>query len=127
MKLFNSKQLNLYVLRLVNDKYYVGSTFENVHLRIKQHSQGLGAKWTKLYKPIEILEIFKTYNRFDEDKYTKMYMSEFGIENVRGGSYTKINLDNYQIQALKLELKTANNQCFKCGKYGHYASECDNL
>lgn len=125
MKLYNHKQFNLYILKLTNNKYYIGTTYKNVHLRIREHLKGIGAKWTKLYKPVNILETFKTFDKFDEDKYTKIYMNEFGIENVRGGSYSKINLEQYQIKALELEFKTANNQCFKCGKLGHLASRCN--
>lgn len=117
---------NLYVLKLTKDKYYIGTTNKEITVRFLQHEQGNGTKWTQLYKPISIIETLKTSNKFDEDKWTKMYMNKYGIDNVRGGSYCQINLEDYQIKALKLELKTANNLCFKCGKIGHYASQCIN-
>lgn len=115
---------NLYVLKLIKDKYYVGITYRDLSIRFSQHQQGIGASWTKLYKPISIIETLKTSNKFDEDKWTKMYMNKYGIENVRGGSYVKINLEKFQIKALKIELCTANNLCFKCNKFGHFASKC---
>jgi len=124
MKINLIKPVNLYVLKLINDKYYIGITQKDLWVRFLQHKQGDGASWTQLYKPVSIVETLKTTNKFDEDKWTKMYMNEYGIENVRGGSYTKINLDEFQIKALKLELKTANNICFICGKHGHFASQC---
>lgn len=127
MKINQLKPVNLYVLKLIKDKYYVGITQKDLGARFLQHEQGIGASWTKLYKPISIIETLRTTNRFDEDKWTKMYMDKYGIENVRGGSYTKINLDEYQLKALKLELKTVNNLCFKCGKSCHFASECMNM
>lgn len=51
-------------------------------------------------------------------------MEMYGIDNVRGGSYTKIKLDDYQLRALELELRTAKDLCFRCGKPGHFALEC---
>ncbi len=119
-----ANSFNLYVLRLIKDKYYVGITHNDPLIRFNQHKYGIGAQWTKLYKPLNIVETFKSTNMFDEDKLTKMYMNKFGIENVRGGSYAKINLEEYQLKALKMELCTANNLCFKCGKRGHFAFNC---
>jgi len=118
---------NIYVLKLLQDKYYIGKTYKDINQRFTQHYKGIGAEWTKLYKPIKMIEFFQTTNKFQEDLITKKYMDKFGIENVRGGSYCKINLDDYQLKALKLELKTANNLCFKCGTYGHFVSECKKL
>lgn len=114
----------IYVLKLVQGKYYIGKTYKDINKRFIQHSKGYGAKWTKIYKPIKMIEFFQTTNKFQEDLSTKKYMDKFGIENVRGGSYTKINLDNCQLRVLELELKTANDLCFKCGNSGHFASEC---
>jgi hypothetical protein len=124
MKTNLTNPFNLYVLKLIKDKYYVGITQKDLFSRFLQHKHGIGSSWTQLYKPISIVETLMTTNKFDEDKLTKMYMDKYGIDNVRGGSYTKINLEEYQIKALKLELCTANNLCFKCGKLGHFASRC---
>ena len=124
MKINFKDRFNLYVLKLIKGKYYVGITYKNISVRVYQHEIGIGSEWTKLYKPISIIETLKTNNIFEEDKYTKMYMNKFGIENVRGGSYTKINLEEYQKKALELELRSANQLCFKCGKLGHFASKC---
>jgi predicted GIY-YIG superfamily endonuclease len=116
--------LNIYVLKLISNKYYIGKTYNDVAIRFNQHQKGFGSSWTKLYKPINMIEFFQTTDKFKEDSYTKKYMEIYGIENVRGGSYTKINLDDYQLKALEVELRTANDLCFICGKHGHFASKC---
>jgi len=125
MKINYTKLYNLYVLKLIKNKYYVGITRKNVLDRLNQHKNGIGAEWTKIYKPISIIESFEINNIFEEDKYTKMYMNKFGIENVRGGSYAKINLEEYQQKTLKLELMSVNQLCYKCGKTGHFACNCN--
>ena len=48
-------------------------------------------------------------------------MFDYGIENVRGGSYTKITLDDWQLKALEHEFLSMGDKCFKCKKSGHIA------
>ena len=115
---------NIYALKLVNNKYYIGKTQYNVLTRFNKHVQGYGSQWTKLYKPIGIVEQFETIDKFAEDTWTKKYMDMFGLENVRGGSYANIVLSEWQIKALITELRTSNDLCFNCGKSGHFASQC---
>jgi hypothetical protein len=114
----------LYVLKLEQSKFYIGKTNKDVAKRFDEHIRGYGAVWTRLYKPIKLLEQIDNVDKFDEDKYTKIYMDKFGIDNVRGGSYTKIKLDDEEIKLIKKELMTANDLCFKCGSKGHFLSNC---
>ena len=47
----------LYVLKLEQEKYYIGITTRNVEIRAQEHRKGfLGARWTKKYKPIKIMD-----------------------------------------------------------------------
>ncbi len=114
---------SLYVLSLENGKYYVG-TSDNIETRILDHFSNDGSEWTKKYQPLKVIETIKNCDRFDEDKYTKIYMQKYGIENVRGGSYCQIKLSRAQYEILEKELNTASNACFKCGETGHYANRC---
>ena len=80
----------IYVLELEDDCFYVGITY-NLNLRIAQHLSGTGAGWTKMHKPVKIVEVFHDgCTRQMEDEVTKRYVEIYGAENVRGGSWCKI-------------------------------------
>jgi predicted GIY-YIG superfamily endonuclease len=115
----------IYTLELENGKYYVGLS-NNPERRIERHMNGNGSEWTKLYKPIKILDTHEKQSNFDEDNTTKQMMMKYGIENVRGGSYCKIELEEWQIKSLECEFKNVSNVCYKCGKSSHYAFDCSN-
>jgi hypothetical protein len=115
--------VSIYILQLQNNKYYVGKTL-NHQFRLEQHFTNHGSEWTKKHKPIKILKIEHNCDVFDEDKYTLKAMTQFGINNVRGGSYTKIKLDNYDIENIKKMIDTATDNCYICGVKGHFAKDC---
>lgn len=119
--------LTIYALKLENNKYYIGKTQRGVgaDIRFEEHKTGKGSEWTRLHKPISVMETYEHDSAFEEDVFTKKYMMKYGIENVRGGSYVKIILDDWQIKSLEHEFKSVNDTCFKCGKKGHFAENCE--
>jgi predicted GIY-YIG superfamily endonuclease len=114
----------VYVLLCEQNRYYIGKTYRPLQLRVKEHFNGTGSEWTKRYKPIKIVEQIMNADEFDEDKYTKKYMKQYGIENVRGGSYTQVCLSEYSRLALERELCSASDLCFRCNRSSHFAKDC---
>ena len=116
--------MRIYILRLLNEKWYVGKS-KNVKKRFRQHKRGRGAIWTRIHKPIEINKDIMMRCRYDEDRYTKKMMGKYGIENVRGGSYSQINLCDNTKEFIEREIRTAEDRCFRCGGTDHYTKNCD--
>jgi predicted GIY-YIG superfamily endonuclease len=104
--------------------HYVGKTNRPLQSRIEEHFNRNGSEWTQKYKPLKVVEQIKNADAFDEDKYTKMYMKKYGIDKVRGGTYSEVILPQYKLMALEKELYSASNTCFRCNRPGHFASQC---
>lgn len=113
----------LYVLKLEDDKYYIGKS-NDVQKRFEQHKTGKGSSWTREYKPVKILETRPVTSIHDENNVTKDFMKKYGIDNVRGGSYCQIDLPEETESVLRMEIKGNTDKCYNCGKKGHFANKC---
>jgi len=114
----------IYILQLVNNKYYVGKTIDP-KFRLDQHFNSDGSCWTRKYKPIKVLELIPNCDNFDEDKYTLKTMENYGITNVRGGSFCELILSKDNISTIKKMLIGSTDKCYICGESGHFASNCN--
>jgi hypothetical protein len=113
----------IYVIQLEEGKYYIGKT-NNPQFRLESHFNSNGSEWTKIYKPIRVVELKPNCDDYDEDKITRQYMDKYGINNVRGGSFVSVNLNKSTIDVLTQMSSGTNNNCFVCKKAGHFAKDC---
>lgn len=114
----------VYILQCEKGRYYIGKTDRPLYERIEEHFGKNGSRWTMKYRPISVVEHISNADCFDEDKYTKIYMKKYGIDKVRGGTYTQIILPRESISVLEKELCSASDLCFRCNRQGHFASQC---
>ncbi len=115
--------VNIYVLKLEYGKYYVGKT-NNVNVRLNDHIRSKGSAWTRKYKLISVEHVYKNCDNFDEDKYTVKLMSEKGIDNVRGGSFCEIKLNQASKEIIQRMLRSKDDKCHFCGEVGHFIRNC---
>ena len=121
--------LYIYILELESNKYYIGKT-TNPAFRLENHFDGNASVWTNKYKPIKLIEFISDCDSFDEDKYTLKYMEIYGIDNVRGGSFCQIILNQENLNTINKMIKNSTSKdIFKSvdTKYNNYLKNFNNI
>ena len=114
----------VYILECEQDKYYIGSS-DKVFERIQAHFDGNGSEWTKKYPPLNLIEIQQQNDVHHENNITLEYMSEYGIDNVRGGAWCEIVIQKDTRKQIDQQLASINDECYRCGSNEHYSQDCD--
>lgn len=114
----------IYILKLKNNKYYVGKTSRKPLERLSEHFDNSGSGWTRVHNPVKIMEIIPNCDEEDEDKYTIKYMKKYGIDNVRGGSFCQITLSLDTSNTLNRMIRGSSDKCYLCGESGHFIVNC---
>ena len=90
----------IYVLKLVDDRYYVGRT-SNILKRMEEHFTVGGAVYTKKYKPLKIIEVIEELTNEDERFKTLEVMERYGWEKVRGACWCCLEIKEPNIKKNK--------------------------
>lgn len=98
-------EMCFFALKLQENNYYVGRT-NNLQLAILNECNGLGSKWTKLYKPIKLIATSaidsqdKEKLRLKHNRYVISYMKMFGFQKIRGGDFYNPDPQNHKNKVL---------------------------
>ena len=119
---------HVYVLKLEHGKFYVGKTTD-VRGRLEKHRRERNTwAWTAKHKPItgdDAIYFVETMTEpTAEDAMTLQMMHEHGIPNVRGGTFSRVDLPEHQAKTLKDMWCTWTDSCFVCGSAGHNSINC---
>ena len=69
--------------------------------------------YLKKYKPICIVKRYEKHDGLDIDKYVKLFMLDYGVDYVRGGSYSEEVLSDSQLNTLLREFDTVSTSITK--------------
>lgn len=100
---------------------YVGKATD-VQKRVRDHFQGKGAALTRADPPIDLLPLLD--GRGDELRETLAQMAVHGLNSVRGYRWVHRNLRQGDRRAIIEDMIEQFNLCRRCGRQGHFASQC---
>lgn len=122
------KATQIYVLALEHGMRYVGKTDLSPELRFQQHleeNSKNAAAWCKLHKPLSVVSCYPQTSLSSEDECVLQLMANpmFGIDRVRGGSFSSIDIEPHR-KTIVAMLATRANVCYLCHLPNHVASAC---
>ena len=113
---------NVIVICLDNNKKFLALSKQK-QFALEYHFNKNDYEFTKENRPLYIEKVIQINNIFDLDKYVKYYMYKYGIDNIRGGSYTNNILSEEIKQVIQIEFWTIENKCSNCGG-DHHIKDC---
>lgn len=116
--------INIVVLELENNCFFIGKT-DDILFNINKYNRNCNI-FTKKHKPIRLHEFKQNSSIYDLDITVKIYMNKYGINNVRGGSYSELELSQSQINILQKELQMINNEHQDSNLINNFYNKDDN-
>ena len=100
----SSIKTNIYILKLEKEKYYIGTT-NNKYFTLQSYLNNNNAAWTRKYKPLKLIRFIEDCYIYEENIVTLNIMKLYGVANVRGGSYSAVNLDKSTLDTIAQKLE----------------------
>lgn len=91
--------MHIYILLLENDYYYIGES-SNFIQSYQQHIDKRSCEWTKLHRTITIAKVIQQTKEYTVDDCVIEYIKKYGIDKVRGGSFSDVVLSPKQLDLL---------------------------
>jgi hypothetical protein len=96
---YGKHNLFLYFIALDEDKIFIHTDLKKEHDVIMKECEE-EYEYVSKYKPQQITMTMKVTDLYDIDKYVKIFMHMFGIDDTRGGSYTNMELPDHLKEAI---------------------------
>ena len=106
------EKLYMYFLSLENDKMFLHTDYKKEYDEILEICEKK-YEFVQICKPIKIVFLLEINDLYDIDKYVKIFMHMFGINEIRGGSYIEPNLPEYLIKSIEHEKKITDIGIYK--------------
>lgn len=107
-----SSPVSIFLLELQHGKFYAGS-HSDPEKAMEECREGLGPVWTRIHRPVRLREVIRIAPVGDLDHHVRKWMLQYGVDNVRGGSWTDVRLSDKDRQMLCGEL-TRQRGCIMC-------------
>jgi len=95
-------KLFMYFISLGEDKIFLHTDFKKEYDVVMKECEEQ-YEYVNKYKPKQITFTMQVTDLYDVDKYVKIFMHMFGIDDTRGGSYTDIELPVYLKESILYE------------------------
>lgn len=107
--------VSIFLLELEHGKFYVGASSDPVKAleECREGLYGSWSQWTQIHRPLRLREVIRLARAEELDTYVRKWMLEYGVENVRGGSWCSPRLLDKDRQVLCGEL-TKQRGCVVC-------------
>ena len=76
---------------------------------------------------MQVISSIPSTDYSDLDLYVLEYMLLYGMDNVRGGSYTATYMEYLDYNFIRSELWKGDNLCGRCGREDHEDVDCNEL
>jgi predicted GIY-YIG superfamily endonuclease len=94
---------SVFLFELEHGKFYAGASSDPVKA-FEECREGLGPAWTRIHRPLHIREVVGVARVDSLDQHVRRWMLQYGVENVRGGSWSGVRLTDKDRQVLCGEL-----------------------